>query len=72
MGEIEEPVDHFHPLIKSQPLLNNIFGPLINRDDPHADNQENPIFPLHLYPNIQSRSGPINLCNLKSRNTLAL
>jgi hypothetical protein len=47
MGEIEEPVDHFHPLIKIQPLLNNIFGPLINRDDPKTDDQEDPVFSLH-------------------------
>ncbi len=47
VGEIKESIDHFDGLIKTNPLLDLIFGVLIQRQDKNKANQQHPVFPFH-------------------------
>jgi hypothetical protein len=38
MGEVEKPFDDWHRMMEGESLLNGIFGPLVNGDNPNKDN----------------------------------
>jgi hypothetical protein len=50
VGQVEKTFDDWHGVMEGQFLLNGIFGPLIDGDNPNQDNQKDPIFFLHEQP----------------------